>query len=94
MSKHKSEDYKISAIKYYLNEEDKTLDDENPSGFLHETLCSIDVKKLNKEQLAVLLERANKIALDKGLIENTNFLLNTIDVRNPCYKDYFTVRSS
>lgn len=76
-----------------LFEEDKTLDEEKPTGFLHATLCSIDVKKLNKEQLAVLLERANKIGIDKGLVENTEFMLKSIDIRNPCFKDYFTVRS-
>lgn len=75
-----------------LFNEDTTLDEIKPYGFIHCTLCSLDSSKIDKDILKNILTESNKIANSMKLNEDDDFKIDTIDVRIPYSKEYIKIK--
>jgi len=74
MSKHKSEDYKLSAVKYYLNN-DVSLDDLTPFGLLILSYHIAFISNRNRYNLSInnleIIE-THKLMHESKLVHNSN----------------------
>ena len=98
MSKHKSEDYKLSAVKYYLNN-DVSLDDvckifDCPKQSLYRWVKRYEeiqeIKRLNRKSISYKITKEQvKYVIEKKLKENEQITMEELcKIVKKKYKDF------